>query len=251
MPSRINVSYNNCGEFYSWAGGRHFRALSLGELKAAIRSTFRDAGELQFSLSNAAKLAQGDGLGLRGHDAMQTRLAALDGMLTRRAPPSIGPGSYSKIDGTVEATLSVGAPVRRPFGLEILDVNPRSVDLTRVNDGGIPLLDSHQTEGLEHLLGRIGEAWFEGKALVGRISFNATPQGRAIEGMVQRGEIKHLSIGYRVDSWAITDADGREINPEYARYDDDSLTFTAKKWELLEASFVSVPADAGAAVRSL
>jgi hypothetical protein len=32
---------------------------------------------------------------------------------------------------------------------------------------------------------------------------------------------------------------------------DDELTFTATRWELLEASLVCVPADASASIRSL
>jgi phage head maturation protease len=67
--------------------------------------------------------------------------------------------------------------------------------------------------------------------------------------MVARGEIAGISAGYRVEEWEITDADGQVVDPKSMRWDDD-LTFTATRWELLETSLVTVPADAGAGIRA-
>jgi hypothetical protein len=39
------------------------------------------------------------------------------------------------------------------------------------------------------------------------------------------------------------------LDPAYLRWDDDDLTFEAVRWELLECSLVSCPADAGACIR--
>lgn len=64
-----------------------------------------------------------------------------------------------------------------------------------------------------------------------------------------RGEIGAVSIGYQVRDWKIFDADGDEVDPRNARYDDESLTFRAADWELLEASLCAVPADAQAVMR--
>ena len=79
----------------------------------------------------------------------------------------------------------------------------------------------------------------------------AEQKGRKAEGMVARGELTSVSIGYRVLEWEVKDSEGNVIDPERdrARYDDD-LTFTATRWELYEVSLVTVPADAGAAIRS-
>jgi hypothetical protein len=56
---------------------------------------------------------------------------------------------------------------------------------------------------------------------------------------------------YVVREWEVTDAEGRVLDPDKDRIDiEDDLTFTAKRWELLEASLVSVPADASASIRS-
>jgi HK97 family phage prohead protease len=115
---------------------------------------------------------------------------------------------------------------------------------------GIPLLDSHNQFGINNLLGKITSAWFEGGALLGQIKFNRTEQGRKAEKMVSRGEVTGVSAGYRVLQWRVTDSDGDDVDPGRARWDDD-LTYTATRWELLEASLVSVPADASATIRSM
>jgi phage head maturation protease len=171
----------------------------------------------------------------------------------RRATPSagVGPKSYNKKNRTADFVISTGAAVERAFGTERLDVS--GVDLQRMEAAGIPLLDSHQQQGIDNHLGTFTRIWREqGNRLVGRVAFNDTPRGRAAEGMVARGEIKGISAGYIVREWEITDEDGRILDLEHDRLPlDGSLTFTAKRWELLEASLVSVPADAASYVRSL
>jgi phage head maturation protease len=162
------------------------------------------------------------------------------------------PTTYDRDARTVDAVLSIGAPVARFYGSEVLRITPSAVVLDRVAAGSCLLLDSHDISGIDNALGVVTRAWFDGGSLVGRIRFNDTEQGRNAEGMVARGEISGVSIGYRVLEWEVKDGDGNLIDPEKdrIRYDDD-LTFTAVKWELFEVSLVTVPADPAAAVRSL
>jgi hypothetical protein len=160
------------------------------------------------------------------------------------------PSTYSKTDRTVDAVISMGSPVPRFYGTEVLRIDPASVILDRMVTGGIPLLDSHQQIGIGNSLGRVQRVWFSGGALMGKLGFNAKAEAPKAEGMVARGEIAGISAGYRVEEWEIADADGRVVEPESVRWDDD-LVFIAVRWELLEASLVCVPADATATVRSL
>jgi hypothetical protein len=116
----------------------------------------------------------------------------------------------------------------------------------------IPLLDSHQGVGIGNALGRVQQAWFARGALMGKLAFNNTPEGRKAEGMVSRGEIAGISAGYAVQKWEITDKKGNVIDPDVdrIRWDDDGLTFTATRWNLHECSLVSVPADPLSGIRS-
>jgi phage head maturation protease len=147
--------------------------------------------------------------------------------------------------------LSKGSPVQRFYGTEALRISPGAVNLDRMRSSGIPLLDSHQQVGICNALGRPTRAWFESGALMGELKFNDTREGQKAEGMVARGEIAGISTGYRVAQWEVTDEDGTEIDPDETRVSfDDDMTFTATRWELLEISLVSIPADSSAMIRS-
>ena len=62
--------------------------------------------------------------------------------------------------------------------------------------------------------------------------------------------ITKIDTRYRVEEWEVTDAVGHVVHPDSMRWDEDNLIFTATRWELLKASLVTVPADAGAGIRA-
>jgi len=64
------------------------------------------------------------------------------------------PVSYNKADRTFDAVISMGSPVKRAYGTEVLQISPQAVDLTRLHEGGIPLLDHHSQAGINSMLGR-------------------------------------------------------------------------------------------------
>jgi hypothetical protein len=161
------------------------------------------------------------------------------------------PSSFDKKSRTVDAIISMGSPVQRFYGTEVLRISRDAVGLDRMQNGSmIPLLDSHQAGGIAHALGRVQEAWFKAGALMGKLKFNQNPNGELAMQMVARGEIAGISAGYCVREWEITDEDGNIIEDAATRW-DDKLTFTATKWELHECSLVSVPADPLSGIRSL
>lgn len=165
---------------------------------------------------------------------------------TRGAPPpsrgsraaDFNAATYDADAHTVEAVISSGAGVRRYFGIEVLAISTDAVDLDRVGQGLCSLLNSHNAYDLSAVLGRVLSVRIEDGQLVATIQFNQTPQGIEAEGMVARGEIRGISIGYSVRVWQLTESD------------ESSDTWTAAAWELLEVSLVSVPADPNAGIRS-
>jgi len=151
----------------------------------------------------------------------------------------VQPSSYDARARTVEAVLSAGSPVRRWYFTEELEISPEAVDLGRAESGLICLLDTHNQSAADAIIGRVSNVRVEGGQLIGTLHFGETERAKAIEGMVARGELRGVSIGYRVTKWEITRTD-----------ETDHETWRATGWELLEVSLVSVPADANAGVRA-
>ncbi|MBB4149125.1 prohead protease/major capsid protein fusion protein [Sphingobium scionense] len=152
---------------------------------------------------------------------------------------AVTPDSYDSAARTVEAVLSAGSAVRRYWFTEELEISAEAIDLARVTGGICPLLDTHNQYQLDGVIGRVLSVRIEDGQLIGVLQFADTPAGRDIEARVAAGEIRAISIGYRVTKWQITATD-----------DTDHETWRAVAWELLEASFVPVPADPNAVVRS-
>ena len=184
-------------------------------------------------------------------DVRGERRAPIGGTIERRFA-DFKTESYDAKARTVEAVLSVGAEVKRFYGTEVLSISPAAVNMERLETCGIPLIDSHQTIGISGVFGRLVRAWFDAGQLMGVLAFDDSDVGRKAEGLVSRGTVRGISIGYRVDEWEVTDDEGSVIDPERERMAwDEEYTFTAKRWELLEVSLVSVPADPNAFVRAV
>lgn len=152
---------------------------------------------------------------------------------------AVAPDSYNATARTVEAILSAGTAVRRHWFTEELEISDDAINADRVAGGVCPLLDTHNQYQLDGVIGRVLSVRIEDGQLIGVLQFADTPAGRDIEARVAAGEIRAISIGYRVTKWQITATD-----------DSDHETWRAIAWELLEASFVPVPADPNAVVRS-
>jgi hypothetical protein len=131
------------------------------------------------------------------------------------------PISYDKKRRTFDAVISKGTAVKRAYGTELLRISPNAVGLSRIAQGGIPLLDHHRQDSVNSMLGKLISARFERSALLGIFKFNATAEGRKAEGMVARGEITGISAGYRMDQWLVTDDEGDEVDEKSIGWGDD------------------------------
>lgn len=166
---------------------------------------------------------------------------------TRGSPPptrgtreaSFVSSTYDAQAHTVEVILSAGTRVQRWYGYEELLIDPAAVNISRVAAGLCNALDSHDAYEIDAILGQVQSVRFEGGKLVGLIKFGSSERALKAEGMVARGELRGISIGYAVTTWVVTETVG------------EMDVYQAARWELLEVSFVSVPADPSAGVRSV
>jgi HK97 family phage major capsid protein len=133
---------------------------------------------------------------------------------------------------TVALTFSSEEPYDRWFGVEILDHSKKAVMLDRLNQGG-PLLVGHNPD--DHV-GVVEEARVgsdrRGRAVV-RLGKSARAQ--EIFQDVADGIRRNVSVGYRVHQMVLEKSDKTEAG--------EINTYRVTRWEPLEVSLVSVPAD--------
>jgi HK97 family phage major capsid protein len=138
-------------------------------------------------------------------------------------------GAINEDDRTVELAFSSEEPVERSFGREVLDHDPKSVNLERLN-GGAPLLLEHDRT---QQIGVIENARIDPDR-VGRatVRFSRSPLGQEIFQDISDGIRRMTSVGYRVDEFVQDSVD-----------DGESEVYRAKNWSPLEVSIVSIPSD--------
>lgn len=129
----------------------------------------------------------------------------------------------------VRIAVSSELPVERSFGMEILDHNPNSIDLSFLASGRAPLLLDHDPE---KQIGIIEEVSLDGSARVMRATVRFGKGGLAGEVFqdVVDGIRQNISVGYRVNKMVRDDS-------------VDGTVYRVNSWTPLEASIVSIPAD--------
>jgi hypothetical protein len=162
-----------------------------------------------------------------------------EGLLQTRA--MFAPDTFNVEERTVEVVWTTGAQVRRASWsrgdyIEELSLAPSAVRLERLNKGA-PLLDSHDSLGLRNVMGVVERAWLngaEGRALV---RFSRRDDVEPIFQDVRDGILRNISVGYKTHRVERDEAGATPVE-------------RAVDWEPYELSLVSIPADAGAQVRS-
>ena len=143
-------------------------------------------------------------------------------------------------DKSVELSFSSEAPCSRWFGAEILSHDEGAIDLSRLNEIGV-LLFNHNPEAP---IGRIEKAWV-GDDLRGHatVRFDGDADSEKIFQKVSSGSLRGVSVGYRVGVWESVGEGEVSTNGRFK-----GPCEVATRWEPLEISIVSVPADAGVGV---
>lgn len=152
---------------------------------------------------------------------------------------------------TVTLVFTAGATVRRrryvgwdtvvPFD-ETLVVSRAAVNLEWMN-AGAPVLDSHMAYMTSGQIAVVERAWIEGKEGKATIRFPAAgidERADRMFGMVSERIIKNVSVGYSIDKLRIVD-------PEKKGQVEQHIV---ERWTPKEISFVTIPADKDAQVRS-
>lgn len=160
-------------------------------------------------------------------------------LLTRSA--TIQPQSFNEANRTVRVTWSTGAavPRRDQHGAysEVLSLDPLHVSLDRLR--GASVLDTHQQRGLRDVIGVVDAAGLDAGAGWADVRFSSRPEVQPVVEDVKAGVIRHVSVGYSVQRWL----DAKDPST-------GGRTRTAIAWTPQEISFVPLPADPGANVRS-
>ena len=133
----------------------------------------------------------------------------------------------------LEFSFSSETPVTRYFGDEVLDHDRAAVDLSRLNGGAAPLLLNHDPD---RVLGIVERAWIDEKRRgMARITWATNDLARQVRQDVEAGVMPNISVGYAV---------------QQAEQEGDVMV--VRKWQPIELSVVSIPADASIGVnRSL
>lgn len=146
---------------------------------------------------------------------------------------------------TLEVIWTTGAPVERytwdgtPF-IETLEVSARAIRMGRLTDGA-SVLDSHDMYELAAAIGSVvpGTARIERGQGVAEIRLSDAADVADVVSKIRAGHVRSVSVGYIVHTYERLHGDKGEA---------DELR--AIDWEPVEISFVTVPADPGAHVRS-
>lgn len=139
---------------------------------------------------------------------------------------------------TIDVVFSTDEPVLMGHWerfYEILSFDPSHVRLDRLNSGA-PVLWMHD---LDEYIGIVERAWTDGSKGHAKVRFGKRGKADEVFNDVVDGIIRNISVGYRVYSY-------KEIEGGEATIP----TYKAVDWEPKEISFVTVPADYKATVRS-
>lgn len=134
---------------------------------------------------------------------------------------------------TVELAFSSEEPVQRYSYIEILDHQPGSIRLGRMQGGGPVLVDHNPADHVGVVEQVSIDSDRKGRAVV---RFGKSARADEIFQDITDGIRMHVSVGYRI------------YKEEATGQDTPNPTYRAVDWEPLEISIVSVPADSSVGI---
>lgn len=174
--------------------------------------------------------------------ATTTQRDSFDMPTVRREAPIVA-GSLDRKARTFDVVWTSGAEVlRRDWWsgerwIEALEVSEKAIRLDRLNSGRANVLNNHSTWSLDSVIGVVDRAWIEkgeGKATV---CMSGRDEVAGLVDDIEGGIIRNISCGYITHTMTEEVRDGMKLR-------------RATDWEPVEISFVAVPADPDAGMRS-
>lgn len=160
---------------------------------------------------------------------------------------TITPSTYDAEKHTVEVVFATETTkVKRydwranTYFIEVLSLDPKHINLERMN-AGAPVLDSHFAYGIGNILGKVERANVENKKGIALLRFDQNSEtAKLAEAQVRDGILTRVSCGYSVEKY----------QKEMPKTENELPVYRAIAWEPAEISFVTIPADVNASVRS-
>jgi HK97 family phage major capsid protein len=131
----------------------------------------------------------------------------------------------------LEFPFASEAPVERYYGTEILKMDEKSMDLSRLNDGA-PLLYQHDAD---RIVGVVQRAYIKNKRAYARVKLANNELGREMQELIKDGIIRNVSFGYKINSMEADES-------------TSPVTYRATNFQPFEISLVTVPADASVGI---
>lgn len=161
-----------------------------------------------------------------------------------------GDGVVDGDDFVYDIVLSTETPIEQPWGKETLSHKSSAVDMSYAKNGLSLLLEHGKSSNQpayapsgavdpEMHIGVIEDVKLDGGKLRGAMRFSQSARAQAIRQDVEDGIRKLISVGYIPRAQKQTKA---------AKSIDESSEYLMTRWTPVEASIVSIPADANAGV---
>lgn len=148
--------------------------------------------------------------------------------LAERFVSLAGNTSVSQTD-TLTFSFASSMPIERIWGTEVLEISASAIDLGRFTANAVPFLWNHDRDAI---LGRATKAWIQGDRAYCSIQWADTPFAAEKRALVEGGILTGISCAY-----SIIDSQQQANN-----------VVKVTRWEVLEVSLVSIPADAAVGI---
>jgi len=233
MTERAAPDALKTGDFVSWSSSG---GTARGRISRVERDGKIDVPDSSFTITGTAEdpaalitlYRDGEPTDRKvGHKfSTLTKIAAIrmfeDAALTRAHSTDY----VEKEDRTIEFPFASEEPVERYFGMEVLEMSEKAMDLSRLNDGA-PLLYQHDAD---RIVGVVQRAYIKDKRGYAEVKLANNELGREMQDLIKDGIIRNVSFGYKINEME----EDKSTTP---------MTYRATSFQPFELSLVTVPAD--------